>query len=56
MDNGEWRGQLIVVVLIFMTIFYLAAILRQLDYRRIIEQRKANNFIFVTVPITKLVQ
>lgn len=55
-DNGEWRGQLIVVILIFMTIFYLAAILRQLDYRRIIEQRRTNHFIFVTVPITKLVQ
>lgn len=52
--NEEWKGQLIVAILIFMTIFYLAAILRKLDYRRIIEQRRTNHFTFVTVSITKL--
>lgn len=56
MGNEEWRGQLIVAILIFMTIFYLAAILRKLDYRRTIEERRTNHFTFVTVPITKLVQ
>lgn len=53
MDNEERRGQLIVVILIFMTIFYFAAILRKLDYRRFVEQRRTNHFISV---IGKLVQ
>lgn len=56
MDNEEWRGPLIVVILVFMTIFYLVAILRKLDYRRIMEQKRTNNFIFVTIPIIKVVQ